>query len=158
MFVNAFLFLFPKCSLSVHEHGKERRTLSKIWFVFVFFLRVRLVWLFRGDIGMAKAWTVPTCLWCAVLVVGMTSAQVRASSRRSENNERSVSVCDFANPEQPVSRKDGLSSRMRSIHLPRPSSQKWSEQRQQAVLEASHVKRKIEAEARLAVSGTHKRP
>ena len=27
VFVNAFLFLFPKCSLSVHEHGKERRTL-----------------------------------------------------------------------------------------------------------------------------------
>ena len=29
VFVNAFLFLFPKCSLSVHEHGKERRTLEK---------------------------------------------------------------------------------------------------------------------------------
>ena len=28
VFVNAFLFLFPKCSLSVHEHGKERRTLN----------------------------------------------------------------------------------------------------------------------------------
>ena len=28
VFVNAFLFLFPKCSLSVHEHGKERRTLG----------------------------------------------------------------------------------------------------------------------------------
>ena len=28
VFVNAFLFLFPKCSLSVHEHGKERRTLT----------------------------------------------------------------------------------------------------------------------------------
>ena len=107
---------------------------------------------------MAKAWTVPTSLWCAVLVVGLTSAQVRASSRRCENDERNVSVCDFAKPEQPVSRKDVLSSRMRSILLPRPRSQKWSEQRQQAVLEASHVKRKIEAEARLAVSGTHKRP
>ena len=102
---------------------------------------------------MAKAWTVPTSLWCAVLVVGLTSAQVRASSRRCENDERNVSVCDFAKPEQPVSRKDVLSSRMRSILLPRPRSQKWSEQRQQAVLEASHVKRKIEAETRLAVSG-----
>ena len=27
VFVNAFLFLFPECSLSVHEHVKERRTL-----------------------------------------------------------------------------------------------------------------------------------
>ena len=30
VFVNAFMFLFPKCSLSVHEHGKERRTLSNL--------------------------------------------------------------------------------------------------------------------------------
>ena len=28
VFVNAFLFLLPKCSLSVHEHVKERRTLQ----------------------------------------------------------------------------------------------------------------------------------
>ena len=30
VFVNAFLFLFPKCSLSVREHGKERRTLNTV--------------------------------------------------------------------------------------------------------------------------------
>ena len=37
MFVNAFLFLFPKCSLSVHEHGKERRTLYLRFGLYSFF-------------------------------------------------------------------------------------------------------------------------
>ena len=37
VFVNAFLFLFPKCSLSVHEHGKERRTLLRFGLYSFFF-------------------------------------------------------------------------------------------------------------------------
>ena len=47
MFVNAFLFLFPKCSLSVHEHGKEHRTLKNLDFEQVSFH-------FEMETGVAK--------------------------------------------------------------------------------------------------------